>query len=71
MYEKLYINIKYRLFSFPVRCLRQKKCRSINLDSWLKVCELNTASYLTAPGSMVTKPNASHFDRDEWHPVGL
>ena len=57
-----------------VRCLRQRKCRSINYDPGLGVpglgvCELNTASYLSAPGNMVDKPNASHYDVAEWNSV--
>jgi len=68
--ELVHIRMIY-LIVFLVRCLRQKKCRSINYHSWLKVCELNSASYLTAPGGMVTKRNASYYGIEEWHPVGM
>ncbi|WAR30343.1 hypothetical protein MAR_032885, partial [Mya arenaria] len=54
------------------KCLSRRKCKSVNFDVDLRVCELNTASRLTAPASDVVDAVTSfHYTSDQFSQVRL
>jgi len=55
--------------SLSVRCMRQRKCRSINYNLTSSLCELNNASYISAPGDLHSGEGVVHFAVEEWPQV--
>ena len=51
------------------RCMRQRKCRSINYKLTTSLCELNNASYISAPGDLQSAEGVVHFAVEEWPQV--
>lgn len=53
------------------RCMRQKKCKSVNYDAVTKDCTLNYKSHTSAPSSMVDTSNndMKYFSVDQWPQV--
>ena len=53
------------------RCLRQKKCKSINFDRKERICALNSETHLTRPGQFGSTSNSFlvYYDISDWKQV--
>lgn len=58
------------ILSCGIRCLKQRKCKSINFNSETLLCQLNTENHITKTSSLnVSHSGFQYYNTQEWSQV--